>query len=112
MYIEQTNRELHKLTIDTRTVQILQGFRIRVSRIPTISITFHHIGNPQICGEYLAEKGEGGFLSSSSDDEHSTYRKRRMPVLAIAYASPRIPLPMMALLRLKTDIPKEVFPSN
>lgn len=42
----------------------------------------------------------------------STYRKRRMPVLAIAYASPRIPLPMMALLRLKTDIPKEVFPSN
>lgn len=33
-------------------------------------------------------------------------------MLAIAYARPRIPLPMMALLRLKTDIPKEVFPSN
>lgn len=61
LYIEQTNRELHKLTIGTRTVQILQAFRIRVSKIPTISITFHHIGNPQICREYLAEKGEGGF---------------------------------------------------
>lgn len=34
------------------------------------------------------------------------------PVLAIAYASPRIPLPMIAFPRLKTDIPKEVFPSN
>lgn len=35
-----------------------------------------------------------------------------MPVLAMAYASPKMPLPMMALLRLKTDIPKDVFPSN
>lgn len=34
------------------------------------------------------------------------------PVLAMAYASPRIPLPMIAFPRLKTDIPKEVFPSN
>lgn len=35
-----------------------------------------------------------------------------IPVLDIANANPRIPLPMMALLRLKTDMPKEVFPSN
>lgn len=35
-----------------------------------------------------------------------------MPVLDMAYASPRIPLPMIALLRLNTDIPNEVFPSN
>lgn len=41
-----------------------------------------------------------------------THRKRMMPVLDIAKANPRIPLPMMALLRLKTDIPNEVFPSN
>lgn len=34
------------------------------------------------------------------------------PVLAMAYASPRIPLPMIALPKLKTDIPNEVFPSN
>lgn len=30
----------------------------------------------------------------------------------MAYASPRIPLPIMALPRLKTDIPNEVLPSN
>lgn len=42
----------------------------------------------------------------------STYRKRMMPVLAMAKASPRMPLPMMALLRLNTDIPNDVFPSN
>lgn len=41
-----------------------------------------------------------------------THRKSRMPVLAMAYARPRMPLPMMALLRLNTDIPNEVFPSN
>lgn len=35
-----------------------------------------------------------------------------MPVLDMAKASPRIPLPIMALLRLKTDMPNEVFPSN
>lgn len=35
-----------------------------------------------------------------------------MPVLAMAKASPRMPLPMMALLRLNTDIPNDVFPSN
>lgn len=52
------------------------------------------------------------YILSSFDEGSSTYRKRRIPVLAIAYARPRIPLPMMALLRLKTDIPKEVFPSN
>lgn len=41
-----------------------------------------------------------------------THRKRTMPVLDMAYDKPRMPLPMMALLRLKTDIPKEVLPSN
>lgn len=35
-----------------------------------------------------------------------------MPVFDMAYDRPRMPLPMMALLRLKTDIPKEVLPSN
>lgn len=35
-----------------------------------------------------------------------------IPVLDIAKANPRIPLPIMALLRLKTDMPNEVFPSN
>lgn len=39
-----------------------------------------------------------------------TYKKRRIPVLANAKARPRMPLPMMALLRLKTDIPREVVP--
>lgn len=43
---------------------------------------------------------------------NQTYKKRMMPVLDMAYAKPRIPLPMMALPRLKTDMPKEVFPSN
>lgn len=37
-----------------------------------------------------------------------THMKSTMPVLAMAKDRPRIPLPMMALLRLKTDIPKEV----
>lgn len=41
-----------------------------------------------------------------------THRKRTMPVFDMAYDRPRMPLPMMALLRLKTDIPKEVLPSN
>jgi hypothetical protein len=41
-----------------------------------------------------------------------THRKRTIPVLDIAYANPRIPLPMMALLRLKMDIPNDVLPSN
>lgn len=41
-----------------------------------------------------------------------THRKRMIPVLDMAYANPRIPLPMMALLRLKMDIPNDVFPSN
>lgn len=31
-------------------------------------------------------------------------------MLANAKARPRMPLPMMALLRLKTDIPREVVP--
>ena len=35
-----------------------------------------------------------------------------MPVFDMAYDRPRMPLPMMALLRLKTDIAKEVLPSN
>ncbi len=35
-----------------------------------------------------------------------------IPVLDIAKANPRIPLPIMALLRLKMDIPNEVFPTN
>lgn len=38
--------------------------------------------------------------------------KRIIPVLDIAKANPRIPLPIMALLRLKTDMPNDVFPSN
>lgn len=42
----------------------------------------------------------------------NTHRKRIIPVLDIAKASPRIPLPIMALLRLKTDMPNDVFPSN
>lgn len=46
------------------------------------------------------------------DAPEITYRNMTTPVLAIAYASPRIPLPMMAFPRLKTDIPNEVFPSN
>lgn len=41
-----------------------------------------------------------------------TYKNRTTPALAMAYASPRIPLPMIALPKLKTDIPNEVFPSN
>lgn len=41
-----------------------------------------------------------------------THIKRTIPVLDIAKANPRIPLPMMALLRLKTDMPNEVLPSN
>lgn len=41
-----------------------------------------------------------------------THRKRTMPVFDMAYDRPRMPLPMIALLRLKTDIPKEVLPSN
>lgn len=41
-----------------------------------------------------------------------THIKRMIPVLDIAKANPRIPLPIMALLRLKMDIPNEVFPSN
>lgn len=40
----------------------------------------------------------------------NTHRKSRIPVFARAKASPKIPLPMMALLRLKTDMPKEVVP--
>jgi len=40
----------------------------------------------------------------------NTYRKRRIPVLAKAKARPKIPLPIIALLRLKTDIPSEVVP--
>lgn len=40
----------------------------------------------------------------------NTHRNRRIPVLARAKASPRIPLPIMALLRLKTDMPREVVP--
>lgn len=39
-----------------------------------------------------------------------THMKSTMPVLAMAKDKPRMPLPMMALLRLKTDIPKEVWP--
>lgn len=39
-----------------------------------------------------------------------TYVNRTMPVLAMAYDRPRMPLPMMALLRLKTDMPKEAWP--
>lgn len=40
----------------------------------------------------------------------NTHRKRRIPVFARAKASPKIPLPIMALLRLKTDMPNEVVP--
>lgn len=35
-----------------------------------------------------------------------------IPVFDMAKANPRIPLPIMALLRLKMDMPNEVFPSN
>jgi hypothetical protein len=31
----------------------------------------------------------------------------RIPVLAITYAKPRMPLPMMAFITLKTERPKE-----
>lgn len=41
-----------------------------------------------------------------------TYKNKTTPVLAMAYASPRIPLPIIALPRLKTDMPNEVLPSN
>lgn len=41
-----------------------------------------------------------------------THIKRMIPVLDIAKANPRIPLPIMALLRLKMDMPNEVFPTN
>lgn len=40
----------------------------------------------------------------------TTYVNSTMPVFAMAKDSPRMPLPMMALLKLKTDIPKEVCP--
>lgn len=57
-------------------------------------------------GEKLLEKRETG-----EDNSHvHTHRNSRMPVLARAKARPRIPLPMMALLRLKEDIPKGVVP--
>lgn len=35
------------------------------------------------------------------------YQKPTMPVLAIANANPRMPLPMMAFIRLKTQARKE-----
>lgn len=46
----------------------------------------------------------------SATHHMNTYRKRRIPVLAKAKARPKIPLPIIALLRLKTDIPNEVVP--
>lgn len=46
----------------------------------------------------------------SATHHMNTYRKRRIPVLAKAKARPKIPLPIIALLRLKTDIPSEVVP--
>lgn len=46
----------------------------------------------------------------SATHHMNTYRKRRIPVLAKAKARPKIPLPIIALLRLKTDIPREVVP--
>lgn len=39
-----------------------------------------------------------------------TYMKRTIPVLAMAQESPKMPLPIMALLRLNEDIPKEILP--
>lgn len=61
-----------------------------------------------------ANRSIDGFYRDSYNNKiiASTYRKRRTPVFAIAYANPRMPLPMMALLKLKTDIPNVVFPSN
>lgn len=47
---------------------------------------------------------------TSATHHTNTYRKRRIPVLAKAKARPKIPLPIIALLRLKTDIPSEVVP--
>lgn len=46
----------------------------------------------------------------SATHHANTYRKRIIPVLAKAKARPKIPLPMIALLRLKMDIPMEVVP--
>lgn len=46
----------------------------------------------------------------SATHHANTYRKRRIPVLAKAKARPKIPLPIIALLRLNTDIPREVVP--
>lgn len=50
------------------------------------------------------------MLSVSLHRRRSTYVKSTMPVFAMAKDRPRMPLPMMALLKLKTDIPKEVWP--
>lgn len=47
---------------------------------------------------------------TSATHHRNTYKKRRIPVLAKAKARPKIPLPIIALLRLKTDIPREVVP--
>lgn len=44
------------------------------------------------------------------DEPKDTYTKRAIPVLAMAKERPRMPLPTIALLRLNTDIPKEVVP--
>lgn len=48
--------------------------------------------------------------STFSENLFRTYVKSTMPVFAMAKDKPRMPLPIMALLKLKTDIPKEVWP--
>lgn len=70
---------------------------------PTSGIITHHKRWQK--AQSSAKFGVGVF------DLH-THRNRMIPVLDIAKANPRIPLPIMALLRLKTDMPNEVFPSN
>lgn len=56
------------------------------------------------------EKDADVIQSTFNEYLFRTYVKSTMPVLAMAKDKPRMPLPMMALLKLKTDIPKEVWP--
>lgn len=55
---------------------------------------------------WITNQQDGVFFDESKD----TYTKRAIPVFAMAKERPRMPLPTMALLRLNTDIPKEVVP--
>lgn len=50
------------------------------------------------------------LIRSPSSITLDTHTNSAMPVLAMAYDKPSIPLPMMALPRLNTDIPNEAVP--